>query len=376
MRSNFLKELVLDLISKKKEGEWWDFKEDFTDNVTLVHDIICMANQTIRHDSYIIYGIEDKTFNIVGVENSEVRKNQQNVIDLIRQVKFAGDNRPDIYLDTISIEGHEIDVISIPNSNRTPFYLYQDYRHNDKRIRTGCIYSRNGDTNTPKDSTSDYHVVEMLWRKRFGLDLNIREKLDIVLDDYRNWYFDWGNKRYAYNYAYPEFQMVYDGDFVEGWEPLAAFYLAPDFKFVKLNLVVFNTIIYETELWALDGGRKYLPKPTISSIVLSRENETNFYFYYLLDTPEGKICKILTNGTFELYSRERSFNQILIFKDNKEKERFDAFYQDHYRYIDMGFIKKRYFCIIQNEDKTGMKRNFSSIHIAIAAELYMQWKKK
>ena len=80
-----IKSEVLELINRQAEGEYWDFKQQWhSNNADLVHDIICMANSLANRDCYIIIGIEDRTYNIVGVSD-ENRKNQQNVIDLLHR---------------------------------------------------------------------------------------------------------------------------------------------------------------------------------------------------------------------------------------------------------------------------------------------------
>lgn len=43
-------------------------------NSDLLHDIICMANSKNNEDSYIIFEVEDKTYKILGVENTQDRK--------------------------------------------------------------------------------------------------------------------------------------------------------------------------------------------------------------------------------------------------------------------------------------------------------------
>lgn len=86
-----LKIEVQELINRKTEGEYWDFKREWHKNKSdLLHDIVCMANSTQNRDCYIIIGVEDKTGEIVGVVDDN-RKNQQNVINLLRQSpKWAG----------------------------------------------------------------------------------------------------------------------------------------------------------------------------------------------------------------------------------------------------------------------------------------------
>ena len=73
------------LIELHTEGEYWDFKQLWhSNNADLLHDIICMANSLANRDCFIIIGVEDRTYNVLGV-NNEKRKNQQNVIDLLHQ---------------------------------------------------------------------------------------------------------------------------------------------------------------------------------------------------------------------------------------------------------------------------------------------------
>ena len=115
---------IATLIQSHREDEWWDFKrEHHHDKADLVHDIICMANSRADRDAYIIYGIEDKSFNLIGVENDQNRRNQQGITDVLRSVGFAGSVRPRIEIQTVIIEQHEIDVLIIKNSFDVPYYL-------------------------------------------------------------------------------------------------------------------------------------------------------------------------------------------------------------------------------------------------------------
>ena len=183
-----IKSEVLELINRQAEGEYWDFKQQWhSNNADLVHDIICMANSLANRDCYIIIGIEDRTYNIVGVSD-ENRKNQQNVIDLLHQKpSWAGGNIPEVYVKTISITDKEIDVVVVKQSNNTPFYLLKDYTNEGQPVFKGVIYTRKGDTNTPKTKTADLYDTEILWKKRFGLLYNPSQRAKIYLKDLDNW---------------------------------------------------------------------------------------------------------------------------------------------------------------------------------------------
>lgn len=176
------------LIELHTEGEYWDFKQQWhSNNADLLHDIICMANSLANRDCFIIIGVEDRTYNVLGV-NNEKRKNQQNVIDLLHQKpSWAGGYIPEVYVKTIFIADKEIDVIIIKQSSNTPFYLLNDYTNEGQPVFKGAIYTRKGDTNTPKTETADLHDTELLWKRRFGLLYNPSQRAKFYLKDLDNW---------------------------------------------------------------------------------------------------------------------------------------------------------------------------------------------
>lgn len=188
MKYDDLKNEILELIERHTEGEYWDFKQQWhSNNADLIHDIICMANSLANRDCYIIIGVEDETYNVLGV-SSEKRKNQQNVIDMLRQKpSWAGGYIPEVYVKTISIKNKEIDVVIIKQSNNTPFYLLKDYTNEGSSVFKGAIYTRKGDTNIPKTGTADLYDTELLWKRRFGLLYNPSQRAKIYLKDLDSW---------------------------------------------------------------------------------------------------------------------------------------------------------------------------------------------
>ena len=121
---NFREEII-DLIKLKKEGNYWDFKEYWHDNnADLLHDIICFANNLANRDSYIIIGVEDKSYTITGIKNDPNRKNQQNIIDFLKSKKFIGGIRPDIEVKTIEIQNCEVDILIIKNKLSLNYLCY------------------------------------------------------------------------------------------------------------------------------------------------------------------------------------------------------------------------------------------------------------
>lgn len=169
-----LKKVVRSFIDRKSEGSYWDFKRNWhSNNADLLKDILCMANNTTvdMQDGYIIFGIEDKTYNVIGISGDRNRKNQENIIGFLSDQSWSGEEMPDIDVKTIEIEGKEIDVLIIHNSNITPYYLLKNYEKSDVHgksktvVHTGVIYSRIGDRNTSSAECATKQAVEFLWKK-------------------------------------------------------------------------------------------------------------------------------------------------------------------------------------------------------------------
>lgn len=124
---------------------------------------------------------------VVGVDIKN-RKNQQNVLDFLHQKpKWAGGFVPEVYVKNMTFSGKEVDVIIIKQSNNTPFYLLEDYKKINKSLFKGVIYTRKGDTNTPKTQTADLYDTELLWKRRFGLLYNPSQRVKFYLRDISNW---------------------------------------------------------------------------------------------------------------------------------------------------------------------------------------------
>jgi len=219
----------------------------------------------------------------------------------------------------------------------TPYYLIEQYKddsvkdsHKPKVVEAGKIYVRLNDRKAGIGEITPYWCLEYLWGKHFGLNQPILKRLNVLLEDSNKWIFDWGNKDYAYHIEHPEFRMQRIEDFQQGWWPAAAFYTQPIMYIAKLNIMYHNTIIYETEIWAFDEFRKFLPKAVNRYV---GGNCNIWYSYYQLDTIEGKLLSIFTHGSLEIYSREPNYNQLLIFNNEKERKNFDSFLIEHFMTI-------------------------------------------
>ena len=152
--------IIVDLINQQKEDYYVDYKREFhKDKADLLHDILCLSNNTQNKEAYLIYGVNDKC-EVVGVE-SELRSNE--IFDFLKTQKFAGSHIPEIEVKNLFYKYKKIAVIICKSSKHVPFYLSEKY----KGVFAHQIYTRVGDTNTPKTNQAIYSDVEKLWEIHF-----------------------------------------------------------------------------------------------------------------------------------------------------------------------------------------------------------------
>ncbi len=379
-RSN-LKITIEQLLQTKREGSYWDFKESwYEDKAELLLDIICMANNQEDRTAFLIIGIKDQTMEVVGVENDPNRKKLSDLSQFVNGKPFAV-YAPEIDLQTIYMDNHQIDVISIFSTTHTPYYLEKDYKdqaygkknnNKGKQVLHGRIYVRVNDRKAGVDQAAPYSCIEHLWRRRFGLDLTPKQKMLVLLEEYKKWDCDWGNRKYAYHEECPEYQLVRGERFEKGYHPASAFYINPIMSFSPLSVLYHNTIIYESEIWSLDNNSIYLPKPFEYR---DDENSKIRYSYYLLDSIEGKLLTIFTKGTNDIASRDPIDSQLLVFRNEKEKKLFDQYLQKHLGdYTEEEVYKKYQHYIEADKQGGGGKKAYNAFCIAKIAMIYENWR--
>lgn len=322
---------ILKCIASKREGPYWDFKREWYKNddkgrIDLLFDIICMNNITFNHDSYIIIGVdEENDYNTVDISDDPNRKNTQNLTDFINARKFAGDIRPIVHVENITINKKAIDVIVVHNNLLTPIYLFEDY----KGIKAHHIYSRLQDSNTPINKSADQHIVEALWKKRFGLNLNPLQRMKLYLKDYKNWTKKEKREKGIFYYNdFPEFTIEYSYDSEDGLDGYEYYLFSqadskPGWNDIKLKY--HQTELEEYEGMFLDGGRNLMCIPDTG--VIGHLDDAIVYKYYMQDS----LKDILNNFLKENYSNETEFstislmNCILYFDSIEEKNDFEKY---------------------------------------------------
>lgn len=155
-----LNEEIVKLINNKQESEFYDYKSQWYENMQdFLHDILCLSNNQDNKDAYLIIGVKDDG-EVAGI-NKEQKTND--LYDFLKTQKFAGDHVPPIEIRRMYYRDKKIDVIVCKSSKYVPFYLNERY----KEVHDHQIYTRVGDTNTPKNGHANYIEVENLWRIHF-----------------------------------------------------------------------------------------------------------------------------------------------------------------------------------------------------------------
>ena len=203
---------VMDILKNDITGEfsWLDFKEIYkNDTEALIHDILCMSNARHAGTRYIIYGVENATWKLTGIEESLP---SQDIYAILNSQIW--NHKPEVLVDHVLLNELKFGYIAIANSPTKPHYLRKHYR---KSIPAGAIYIRQGDTNTPYKFGSEAKSVEdgeleTMFRERLGIDRPLSEKVEILLSQTDRWeiYTDKEHNGY-YHQDFPEYQVrLYD----------------------------------------------------------------------------------------------------------------------------------------------------------------------
>ncbi|MBI5459007.1 ATP-binding protein [Methanobacterium sp.] len=331
-----LEDIILDLIDSKREGTYWDFKEEpHEDNASLLHDLICLANCNHEGDRYLILGVTDpaKGCEIKGLTSEQKnRKNQVKLVDFLSNVHFAAENRPEIEVQTLKIDEKEIDVIIIENKRFKPYFLTKDYNKSKKEkiVRANYIYTRIGDKNTSIDKSADYNHIKMMWKEQFGLNLKIEDRFKELLGDYKNWECEFDERRSAYHKIHPEFTIEISKPEERGMEPFCAFYLDNSGFYGKVFFKHNSTVIFECEYAYCDGCRVLFPSP--SFMYIFKDKDTHGFYCYNLEEFDGLFASILLKNSFNFDTRTSGF-PFIIFEDHNDLTVFSNYLKNNFNII-------------------------------------------
>lgn len=350
MDAILLKEEILKLIEEKREGTYWDFKQEFhKDKARLLHDVICLANNIDNRDAYLIFGVSDSG-TIIGIESDENRKNQEHFISFLRGKRFSGGTIPYVILKSWVVQNHEIDVLIIKKSDKVPYYLSEQFRDGKSIVSAGSIYLRIEDQNTPINATADPLHTEQLWKYRLGILPIPLQRLEVMLEKKNSWR---KNQNGYYFVEAPEFTVTENEEQSESYDRN----VAPFYAYNQMNSSIFfhhyeckyhNTVLYETQTISLDSGRYHTPVPEFGFISIDRYGRNNLdYRYFIKKTTLFYLHLFMFDDSSDeaCYSRRKLLGVVPIFESENEREYFERYIK-----LNMSNILERLNISIEEDD--------------------------
>ncbi len=277
----------MNLLFNQDESESFDRKREFPyDNVTLLHDILCLCNSLADGERFLVYGVANEG-TVTGVETDPNKKNNADIHDMLSSANL---NRiPTLNVKDHKIDNHVVTVILIRNRPDKPFYLTKDKQTNDKKkcLRNGVIYTRIGDTNTPMTKCAPEEMVELMWRERLGIGKPPLHRMHNLLDDSSQWVEpeEWEP---LYHKQFPEFTIVRAEpveEYHESW--MDGFSDQRGRKYI-VKACYLMTVLETFIFISCDGGRIQMPQPKL-------EEGNKFVIY--VDSPAWKIATLLNRNS-------------------------------------------------------------------------------
>ena len=204
-----LAQIVKDLIVRRSEGVYWDFKERHHASGArgdLIHDVLCLANADHEGPRFLVFGVKDSDYSVCSIDASEGRRTQADIAGLFRDNadKFFQSRFPTFHLHEVEVDGGLVDVLVIEDELKKPYYLVE----NIQGVKAHHIYTRVCDTNTPKPRAAQPDEIERMWRERFGLDATALQRAKICLGEPDRWSESYEDGFiFCHHDVYPEFTL-------------------------------------------------------------------------------------------------------------------------------------------------------------------------
>ena len=329
--------------SRIEENEWLDYKQEWHQNkIELVRDILSFAHTVHSRDCYLIFGVVDKTIEVIGTREDSNKKNTQQVADLLAHQQLSGDP-PKIKVETFEINGKEVDVLTVFNYLNVPLFLYSKRSYQGKEIQPGQVFTRVSDTNTPTNETASDSVLEMLFKKRFRLDQTIYERYRYVMEQLDDWTYVDEESKLLYNFdpnfyieikpldSEEEASRIHDGDYY-GWLVKSGL----EWNIRNYNVVTAmygqHKILDFSYLFNFDRGRGLIIAPKLGHL---GRNKDCTYHYLVKDSPDWKFMSLFivawNNSMSEefnssYYSTPPALDNIVIYESENEREEVEERY--------------------------------------------------
>lgn len=312
--------------------KWYSSDENNSKKAEMLKDIFSFVNTTHDEDCYLIFGVTDDTREIVGVENDKNRYNTQKITDLLSRLPIEPET-PRVRVETLSVRGHEVDVMIIKNTDRVPVFLRSGKKGNGfgkHVIGPGQVFTRKEDTNTSISGTADYNQLTELFKKHLGLNLPIEKRFGKVLQDWKNWNYYEHSDGVGIQYSLdPDFRVVFvDRDADAKAESFSLSQVRVDISWGIAQLKHRTDIIKEVSIVDLDGARFKAVVPDIGSISNSYGKDL-FYDCYKVDSLKFKLEELINNMGSAISPDYGSLNDfmesIVLYNDDEHQSKVEQY---------------------------------------------------
>lgn len=170
------REIILKHIQNAKENSCVDFKRVFYTSLKqseLAKDVSAFANLLNNEDKYIIFGIDDETREVIGIDPRTFAK--QDDIDSYLESKI--EPFPEVTCGLIQVEDEKyIGYIKISSRNMNPPYVIKEVCGKGNRIEKGDIFIRKGSCNK-KAMRAD---IDEMYMQNGELMIRIHDDITVV----------------------------------------------------------------------------------------------------------------------------------------------------------------------------------------------------
>lgn len=324
-----LKDKVQELITKKHEGAYWDFKQQwYSNNADMLHDILCMSNNLDFCDAYIIIGVSDDG-TVIGIDdNAHDVRNTQMITNFLMSLRFVGDRIPNIEVSRVLTNNKNIDIIHIKRDN----YIHQLLqKYSDSHKQVGCgIYVRSNDSNTPIDKTASEEELKRLFEHEHGLDLTAEGRASMLLQEIDQWKAVDDKDGIYYHTLHPEYTIALEKDPWENEDFLCKIWPSRsrpwDMAKIKYNGTTIRSIPYTS----LDNANMCAVAPNIEYVQIKNDVTNYFRYYYVIENSiENYLHNFLLRITNTVENRwiyyKKWLAHVILFDNKQEKLRFDDY---------------------------------------------------
>ncbi|RYZ89771.1 MAG: hypothetical protein EOP04_05900 [Proteobacteria bacterium] len=271
---------------------------------------------------------------MVGIKVEEGRRNTATLNDFLRG---KGLNKmPSISVMTEQYGESLVDIVVIEDRSFKPFFPTR--RLEEKGVteidgkkefdhvimNPGAIFERDGDSNTPVDSSAPDHSLEIMFKERLGFNLSPMDKVMKYLADFENWEkrYDRDNNDYYFHRDHPEVKFIererQDERIVFAW---ALEFPNPTLAKIHYSIEFSGTEIASLWIVACDEYRYYTvlpPKWSKFDDVADRSHTESLYLI------EGTLPHLFQQVLDTVHDQSSAFyiaHVIQVFASKEEAER-------------------------------------------------------